>query len=228
MSAASPAPLPPAGPEPQPHSAALAILSANALTLIMAVLLEWTLASLLWPYWLQSVVIGVFARRRILALQRFSTEGFLVNDQPVLLTPETKRSTANFFALHYGFFHLIYAVFLMVMATPRLQDLPWFAVALVSFTLSHERSFRENVARDLSGRPNIGTLTFLPYARIVPMHLIIVGGAMWHGGASALGLSIFAALKTGADLVMHSVEHRVMRKNTAITMRIGGGGEGGD
>ena len=200
----------PGFPPPQRSRATLAIVGANAMTLIMAVVLDWTLGSLLWPYWLQSLVIGFFARHRILALQRFSTEGFLVNDRPVLPTPETKRSTANFFALHYGFFHLVYTVFLIAMATPRAQDLPFFTVALVGFILSHQRSFREHVAQDLAGTPNIGTLMFLPYARIVPMHLVIVAGAVWAGRASTLALVAFVALKTVADLTMHTVEHRVL------------------
>ena len=228
MSAApAPAPMAPPGLEPPRRSlAALFILGANAMTLAMAIALDWTLGSLLWPYWAQSLVIGFFARRRILTLQRFSTEGFRINDQPVLPTPATKRTTANFFALHYGFFHLVYTVFLLVMAWPRAQDLPWLAVALVSFMLSHERSFREHVARDLAGTPNIGTLMFLPYARIVPMHVIIISGAVW-GEGSQLGLAAFATLKTVADLVMHTVEHRVLAKG-GPSFNVGIGGGGGD
>jgi hypothetical protein len=221
MSLAQPVPAdPPPGPQPRRSRAAAAIVAANAMTLVMGVVLQWSLGSLIWPYWLQSLVIGFFARRRILALQSFSTEGFYVNDRPVLPTPETRRSTANFFALHYGFFHAVYVVFLVALAPPRAQDLPWFAVALVSFVLGHERSFREHVARDLAGRPNIGTLMFLPYARIVPMHLIIIGGVLWVGAASSRALALFVALKTGADLLMHSVEHRVLGGSGAhLTVR---------
>jgi hypothetical protein len=226
----APKPVPPPGLEPPRRSlAAVFILGANVITLAMAIMLEWSLGSLLWPYWAQSLVIGFFARRRILALQRFSTEGFRINDRPVLPTPDTQRSTANFFALHYGFFHLVYTVFLLTMATPRAQDLPWLTVSLVGFVLSHERSFREHVARDLAGTPNIGTLMFLPYARIVPMHVIIISGALWEEVASALGLAAFAALKTAADLVMHTVEHRVLAKGSpGFEMTIGGGSGGAE
>jgi len=68
------------------------------------------------------------------------------------------------------------------------------------------------VAQDLAGTPNIGTLMFLPYARIVPMHLVIVAGAVWTGRASGLALASFVALKTGADLIMHRAEHRMLRR----------------
>jgi uncharacterized protein DUF6498 len=188
------------------------IVAANLVTLAMALYLRWPVSSLLWPYWVQSVVIGFFARRRILALRRFSTEGFTVNDQPVLPTVETQRSTANFFALHYGGFHLAYAVFLLVMAPPAWRDLPWLAVALASFAYGHRRSFEEHVARDLAGTPNIGTLMFMPYARIVPMHLVIILGSVWLEKAAGGVLVGFVALKILGDLVMHHVEHRTFEK----------------
>jgi hypothetical protein len=78
------------------------LLLANGATLAAALLLEWDAGWLLWPYWIQSVVIGWYARRRMLALVRFSTEGFTSNGRRVPEDESGKRSTANFFALHYG------------------------------------------------------------------------------------------------------------------------------
>ena len=48
---------------------------------------------------------------------------------------------------------------------------------------------------------------FYPYARIIPMHLTIVFGFNF-GGA----LILFLVLKTFADVIMHIVEHNVLRK----------------
>ena len=39
------------------------ILASNALTAAVALLFDWSLLAVLWPFWIQSVVIGVFARR---------------------------------------------------------------------------------------------------------------------------------------------------------------------
>jgi len=214
MEASGNLPIAPPGIEPPRHATAVwGIVAANGVTLAMALLLDWPLGSLLWPYWFQSVIIGIYARRRMLALRRFSTEGLKMNNQAVDPTPDTQRRMAVFFVIHYGFFHFGYAVFLMVLARFRLADLPWIALAVIGFVLSHERSFRENLARDLAGCPNIGTLMFLPYARVVPMHLVIIAGAGFIGGSSKIVLIGFAALKTGADLLMHHVEHRVLAKS---------------
>lgn len=190
------------------------ILLSNGLALLLAAGGEGGFISLLWIYWCQSVVIGWFARKRMLALQRFSTEGLRINDEAVAPTPETQTKTANFFALHYGFFHVGYVVFLTTftagagpVALGHLDALGWFfvAVAAASFWHTHHGSHQEHVAADLARLPNLGTLMVLPYARVVPMHLtIIVGSAMGAGR----GLLLFGVLKTAADVVMHKVEHR--------------------
>ncbi len=193
------------------------LLVVNAVTLAVALGLQWPVATLVWPYWIQSVVIGYYSRKRILALGRFSTEGFTMNDQPVSPTPATQRSVGNFFALHYGFFHFGYLMFLLKQAPalPWWDVLGWLALG-ISFAWNHRLSYRQNIESDRLGTPNIGTLMFLPYARIVPMHLtILLGGTVAGSGSGAV--LIFGALKTAADILMHHVEHRVLqRSRTAL------------
>jgi Family of unknown function (DUF6498) len=195
------------------------LLAVNAITVAMALALDWPVATLLWPYWVQSVVIGYFSRKRILALGRFSTEGFKMNDREVSATPATQRSVANFFAVHYGFFHLAYLAFLLGQHTGQFRWSDWAGLVVlgVSFAWNHRLSFNQNVEADRTGTPNIGTLMFLPYARIIPMHItIIAGGAL--GGDGPLAVLIFGALKTAADVLMHHVEHRVLqRQRAAVT-----------
>ena len=73
---------------------------------------------------------------------------------------------------------------------------------------SSMQSHREHVASDLRHTRNIGTLMFIPYLRIIPMHLTIILGAVLGSGG---GLLLFGALKTVADVVMHKVEHRMLQ-----------------
>lgn len=207
--------------------AVLGILAANLATLLLASWEGWGLLLLLWPYWIQSVVIGWFSFRRILALRRFSTEGFRINGRPVEESAATRRSTAGFFALHFGLFHLVYLIFLTtftvggaVFRIAGAQDTalgslgPWDPLLLIGlglgFVYSHAASHREHLAADLGGRPNIGTLMFLPYARVLPMHVMIILGMTLGSGT---GVWLFGALKTAADLLMHWVEHRVLQRD---------------
>ena len=61
--------------------------------------------------------------------------------------------------------------------------------------------------RNRAGRsiPNIGSMMFFPYIRIIPMHVFIVLGAFFAGPSG--GLVFFLVLKTLADEAMHAIEH---------------------
>lgn len=188
------------------------LVLANAATAVLALLLHWPLGAVIWPFWVQSVVIGWYSRRRILALTNFSTEGFTMNDRPVPETPESLRRTANFFTLHYGFFHFGYFLALLKISPPLgAWDAIGFIAAAASFITSHGVSFRQNIEADTRGRPNLGVLMFLPYARIVPMHAMILFGAGYVDD-SRTAVLMFLALKTGADVLMHHIEHRILQR----------------
>src|SRR6185369_12637722 len=145
------------------------LLISNAVAAGMALVLRWPVETLLWPYWIQSVIIGWYSRKRVLALKNFSTEGFTMNDAPVPATA-------------------------------------------ASFAVSHRKSFQQNLEADARGRPNVGVLMFLPYARILPMHFtIILGHAI--GGNGAATVLLFSALKTGADVLMHYVNHSALQRS---------------
>jgi len=81
------------------------LVMTNLFVLAVALASGWRLIDMMLVFWIQSVVIGVSYLARIASLKQFSTENFRINDLPVDPTPETRRSTAIFFAFHYGFFH---------------------------------------------------------------------------------------------------------------------------
>jgi hypothetical protein len=191
------------------------ILIANAVTVLIALWQQWPLALLLWPFWIQSVVIGWYSRKRILALKQFSVEGFKINGRTPEPTAATRNQTATFFVIHYGFFHFGYLMFLLAGAK-AIGALDWLLIAGtgVAFWLGHKRSHALNVDADTRAKRNIGSMMFLPYARILPMHLCAGLAAVGTGDAatSALATLAFCAMKTGADVLMHVVEHRWLQK----------------
>ncbi len=140
------------------RSSARNLVLTNIVTLFAALVFQWEVAWLLWQYWIQSAIIGIFARKRMLNLAQFSTEGFTSNDQPVPENEQGKRSTANFFVLHYGGFHLGYLIFLL--AEHRVSG-PWNMLILfacgVSFALSQRATYAVQHAADVRGKPNLGS-----------------------------------------------------------------------
>ena len=122
-----------------------------------------------------------------------------------------KSSTANFFTLHYGIFHLAYLGFLL--KEHPVGDARTAVMLLacgVSFVLSQRETFSSQHAADLRGRPNLGTLMFTPYLRVVPMHLAILLGANAGGGAA---LWSFCGLKTASDLLLDRIDRRIAIKS---------------
>ena len=183
------------------------LILANAATLAGALYFDWNVGWLLWPYWMQSVVIGWYARKRMLSLHRFSTEGFTSNGRRVPEDDSGKRSTANFFALHYGFFHLGYLVFLVAgHMVGSWRDGLILVACGVSFALSQRSTYDAQHAADLRGKPNLGALMFTPYLRVVPMHLAIILGAGADGSGA---LWLFTALKTASDLMLDWIDRRM-------------------
>lgn len=185
------------------------LIGANLLAIGAAIYDGWGVTSLMALYWGQSVVIGIANVFRMLALDRFSTKNFRINDRPVEPTSATKRHVALFFAVHYGVFHAVYFAFLIADARATLFP-PWFWICVAAFAVNHLWSYRYNLELDRRGTPNIGTLMFTPYIRIVPMHLTIIFGALL--GGTVAGLLLFGILKTVADVAMHIVEHQQLKK----------------
>jgi hypothetical protein len=191
------------------------ILFGNVVTLVAAVTQHWSPTPLLCVYWGQSVVIGIMGVIRILRLREFSTDGFQINGRVPPPTRATQVQTAQFFAMHYGIFHLVYAVFLFGGAAghrPTGADARWILGSIATFAIAHGWSLARNHGRDFRQKtPNIGSLMFYPYLRILPMHLAIILGATFGAGA----LPFFIALKTVADVLMHVVERRLFRGDEA-------------
>jgi hypothetical protein len=194
-------------------SGVLGVIATNLVAIGIAWWQHWPLVTLLWPYWMQSVIIGWYSHRRILALRQFSTEDTSFDQG----SPEAaKRHAADFFTMHYGVFHLVYALFLLAVMSGDTRGVPAYHVSpldlvlmaalTVSFVLSHRASYQRIMAADQQGRPNITNVILLPYLRIVPMHLTIIFGL---SAGYAGGMLLFATLKTAADALMHWIEYRI-------------------
>ncbi len=197
------------------------LVVSNILTLILAVTLHWSLLTIMWIYWCQSVIIGFFNVIRILKLKTFSAKNLKLNNIPVekikffrKIPTFFKVFVACFFAFHFGMFHLVYAIFLSVGTIASLYTgfpLPSVPVAFFGvlfsaavFFINHLFSFIYNSKKD-EGLPDIGRLMFYPYARIIPMHITIIIGVL----LGPMALPFFLVLKTIADVVMHIQEHAV-------------------
>ncbi len=176
------------------------LLFSNSITISIAIKENWSLITVVTVYWIQSCIIGLFNVLRMLSLK--TTEPLYINKKPVL--KETKYVAAVFFTFHYGLFHLVYGAFLLFFALVSESKINLFYLVITSviFFCDHLFSFNYNRKRDEQKKRGIIRLMFFPYARILPMHVIILVGII-SGGS----LFLFLGLKTLADVIMHVVEH---------------------
>jgi len=199
------------------------LISINLFLIVLALIENWNLLKIMFIYWCQSVIIGIFTFIRMITLKEFSTEGINYNTLPP--TRKTKIFMAFFFLFHYGFFHFGYLIFLftgLVFLTGRSPGPtdPLMILIIICFFINHLFSFLYNREKDGKTRLNIGRIMMFPYIRIIPMHLtIIFGGFLLFIGLPSLTLVLFLVLKTIADAFTHMVEHKIEIKKDNLTLR---------
>jgi hypothetical protein len=188
------------------HVSTITLILANILTIVFAVVQKWDIADVLWIYWAQSLIIGIFHFLYILGLKQFSTKDFPIRSRLLHSPQGIKRTAAWFFLFHYGIPHLIFLVFLIYLwqLTPSMSALS-LALCILAFLGAHGFSYWENRRKTADIKPNLWLLMFQPYARVIPMWLTLTVGINFARDYS-LTLIIFLVLKTIADVVMHVIE----------------------
>lgn len=184
------------------------LLAANLVTIAVALHQHWRYSELLWIYWSQSLVIGVFAASRAGLLRRFTTRALTADGGFARPTRSEKISTVIFFAFIYGIFHLIYLVFLCGLARDlSRQDVPGMLACVGLFAVNHFFSFLQKRKLDQTDTPSIDGILGFAFLRILPMHLTLIIGLMFRN--RALGFLVtFLILKTALDVLMHRIERR--------------------
>jgi len=153
--------------------------------------------TIVWIYWLQSILIGFFTFIELLKVENPDETSMKMNDQPV--TKKNIGCAAFFFLFHFGFFHLVYAIFLLTGfsagANAKLVLITG-GIFLVESTIDLIRRRSEKKEGE---KENIGKMFFVPYMRIIPMHLMILVPPLLGFGTSV----IFLILKMLADIGMY-------------------------
>ena len=187
------------------------LVLANLVPLGGVLFLGWDLFSILYLYWLESAVIGIFNVIKIIIVGPISS---------ILVVP--------FFIFHYGMFMSGHLIFLVALFGPKGAQIsfppfgfvlktmtPGIAVALLFLFGSHTYSFFTNfIGRVEYIRKDVKNQTTDPYQRIVLMHLTIIFGGglvMWFGKPVA-GLVVMVILKIIMDGRAHVKEHARLSK----------------
>ncbi len=202
-----------------------ALLLANLATIVLAILEHWDLATVLFIYWAQSVIIGAFACITILTSDISIITAEMGKAQaeaggsPVVSSGFVRLYTlilAGFFALHYGLFHWGYYAVIVDSGLFGPVDVkaPGVVVSCLLFFFNHLYSWYYHVRDERKDSRFFSRQFFEPYNRIIPMHLIIIFGAIIvlilsfaNIPATLPVLVLFLLLKTVLDIRMHLRKH---------------------
>ena len=227
---------PPAEPNPATTSgsALWSLLAVNLLTLIMALWQGWGLLHLLWPYWIQSMVVAWYARRKVIDLAQqlpaiLETEQLPPDDDEI--SPKSLRRRARSFTLFFGVFHLAYLAILAKLTLDTdpvtgllpvmnantgelmqvylgvIDRLDWLLFALlgVGFWQSEAQGRREQLDRPAAISRRVNHTLGMATGRILPVHAGLIIGMMLTAGQA---IALFIGLKTALDLGLHWLDQR--------------------
>jgi len=203
----------------------ITLLCSNIITIVLAVAGNWDAATVLFIYWAQSIIIGIFT---VISLIRADTaaltadisqsaEGNVsVGMMNRYFARYYKYFIAGFFTFHYGLFHVVYYEFIVDSGFFGVVDFSspevWASCGL--FFVNHLYSSLYYRHDERKGGGYIAEEFTYPYSRISPMHLTIIFGAIIVSVLSAAGIEstlpvvvLFLVLKVYADLIMHIKKH---------------------
>ena len=214
----------------------LFLLGANLVPLLGVLAFGWSLFELIQVYWLENGIIGAFNLARMATVR---------GGRPGLAE---RLGRMAFFTVHYGMFWAIHGVFVVTLfggggflsggIDPRIfgnvggvpMPAPWLApaiatsatvgFAMLSLIASHGVSFVWNWWNgDERSSTTLDELMMQPYARVVVLHLTIIGGgfAVSFLGSPLWALVLMVALKIGVDLAAHRAEHEKLAPSAPST-----------
>lgn len=196
------------------------LLVSNMVPLVGVLFFDWSLFSVLFLYWAENGVIGIFNVLRMsmaqgppLGVDQSKQSSIQIKNRKILIEKASRFLLIPFFMMHYGTFFFVHGVFLFVLFGGGMDSFSfvWEALFGVLFLcVSHGMSFLTNyVGKKEYLRVHASTLFIRPYARVIPMHLALLGGgfAIAFVGGATWALVLLIATKVCIDVLSHLHEH---------------------
>ena len=183
------------------HLSVVILIAANLVPLYGVLFRGWQIFPLLFLYWFENVIIGMFNALKMLLCKSDNHKS-------------AKIAAALFFCIHYGLFTLVHGIFIFVVfgGEVEVQSL-WnegFGWAMLDLFVSHGISFAFNYIKGGEyKRTSLNKLMQEPYDRVVILHLTIIGGGflMTVLQSPVAGLIMLVLIKIVIDLRAHVSQH---------------------
>jgi hypothetical protein len=192
-----------------------ALVFANMVPLIGVLFFGWSLFSVVFLYWMENVIIGLFNVLRMAKARGPVDPRHEMKLNGLPYTSQSRVFLIIFFIFHYGIFTVVHSTFLVLLFGP-FDMTPMMVFAGVSaLILSHAISYQTNfIGRGEYKRVNEGVLFMQPYNRVIVLHVSIIAGGFVTQflGSPVLALVLFIIFKTAVDVGMHTKERNVFAR----------------
>ncbi|MFA6524922.1 MAG: DUF6498-containing protein [Patescibacteria group bacterium] len=205
------------------------LLSVNFIPIIGVMFFDWNLFSIMFLYWLENLVIGIYSLLKIK-----KTYYYLISKQKNLSVASRVLATwgqVMSFVFNYGLYTIVHGVFVIAMfgmstaTSPtivnlgpvKISDIIWPEISILGILLSfimliisHGFSYYNNfIAQEEYKYYTINYLSKSSFERVIALHFIIVisGFIILAMGYSKLTIVILIIIKTLIDFYAHSKEH---------------------
>lgn len=192
------------------------IIGNIAFPLIGVLGFGWSAGDIVFAFWAESAVIGVFTILKMFGIPNEQAT-FTYNRNGRKQHPRGKAAkiaASLFFCTHFGLFMFGHFVFLWVVFGAYRSEhiLAAMLTGFIVLSITHTVSFITNyIIRDERSSTSLDKEFGKPYIRIVPMHIAIIAGGgfgMMLGGQMTGVLIVLLVLKLIADIIAHLNSHR--------------------
>ncbi len=185
------------------------LILVNLVPVFGVLFLHWSLFSVMFFYWLESLVVGLYNIPKLLMAKATSDTG----DKKENSTPHTKGRLAFviFFLIHYGIFMLGHGLFVFALFGPSDLTVQTFLIGFGSLAVSHGISFLINyIGHKEYERTTVSQQMIAPYKRIVFMHITIIASGFIIAlfNVPVLALIFMVLFKIVIDAGSHIHEHQ--------------------
>ena len=183
------------------------LVLANLTPITGIIFLDWDLFTILFFYWLESAIVGIFNIPRMMLANAQSSS--VAQEKNVTRTSH-KISAVSFFLIHYSGFMAGHGFFIFELFKPDTMNLTFIWPGVLFLTISHGVSFVINFLfqREYQ-KVTISQQMIAPYRRILVMHITIFvcGFLISLLGSPQVTLIILVVFKIVIDIMAHFKEH---------------------
>jgi hypothetical protein len=192
------------------------LIATNIITITAAYLQHWSFSTIIWVYWIQTLIIGLFAFLRAVSIADLTP----VKTQWLRLRLRGAGGLRSglLFLSHFTIVQgcLTFILWMLIGPVTAVNSTILLSSAVLYFG-NHLFSYVYHVKRDPALRKNIGLSLLRPYLRLLPLLVsflfagIIIAAfyLMEDQQLVPVAYLVLFVLKTGADVIAHTFEHGV-------------------